>query len=98
MQKSQVHSWEVQSHLEVVWTHEEVSNTLSHDTHDPLIKVLGLALGGGVCHLGVNQSSQTVDLQQEMAVSGSSWLLSEWMLSAALRGPAIQRAAAGQGK
>lgn len=51
-------------YLEVVWAHEEVSNALSHDTHDPLIKVLRLALGCCVCHLGLYQASQAVDLQQ----------------------------------
>ena len=57
-------SVQFKAYLEVVWAHEEVRNALSHDTHDPLIKVLGLALGCCVCHLGLYQSSQAVDLQQ----------------------------------
>ena len=53
------------AHLEVVGAHEQVSDALSHDPHDPLIKVFGLALSCGVGHLGLNQSCQTVDLQQD---------------------------------
>lgn len=56
-------------YLEVVWAHEQVSNALAHDTHDPLIKVLGLALGRGVGHLGLYQPSQTVDLQHTQTAS-----------------------------
>ncbi len=50
-------------YLEVVWAHEQVSNALAHDAHDPFVKVLGLALGCGVGHLGLYQPCQTVDLQ-----------------------------------
>lgn len=59
-------------YLEVVWPHEEVSNTLPHDPHDPLIKVLGLASCSGIFHLGIYQTCQTVDLQQTLLVSCNS--------------------------
>lgn len=53
------------THLEVVWTHKQVGNALAHHTHDPLIKVLGLALSCGVGHFRLNEASQAVDLQDE---------------------------------
>ena len=56
-------------HLEVVGAHEQIGNALSHDPHDPLIKVFGLALSCGVGNLGLNQSCQTVDLQQGTLLS-----------------------------
>ena len=55
--------------LEVVRAHEEVCDAFSHNAHDPLVKVLGLALGSGVCYLGLHQSCQAVDLQAHAAVS-----------------------------
>ena len=55
------------AYLEVVRAHEQVGNALSHNAHDPLVKVLGLALGGCVCNLSLYQPSQTVDLQHRPA-------------------------------
>ena len=52
-------------HLEVVGAHEQVGDALSHDPHDPLIKVFRLALSCGVGYLSLNQSCQTIDLQQQ---------------------------------
>mmetsp|Transcript_14864 Transcript_14864/g.41788 ORF Transcript_14864/g.41788 Transcript_14864/m.41788 type:complete len:575 (-) Transcript_14864:45-1769(-) len=49
-------------HLEVVWPHEDVGNPLTHDTHDPLIKVLRLTLGRGAGYLGRHQPVQAVYL------------------------------------
>ena len=51
------------AYLEVVRPHEHVSNAIAHDTLNPLVKVLGLCLGDSICHLGICQTSQALDLQ-----------------------------------
>lgn len=55
-------------HLKVVWPHEQVGNALAHDTHDPLIKVLGLASCCSVLDLCLNKPFQAVDLQHSHLV------------------------------
>ena len=50
-------------HLEVVGAHEQVCDALALHSHDPLIKILGLGGGSGICHLGICYSSQAFDLR-----------------------------------
>ena len=52
------------AHLEVVWAHENVSNPRSHDADDPLVKVGRLALSQRVLDLGLNKTSQALDLKE----------------------------------
>jgi hypothetical protein len=48
--------------LEVVWSHEEVGNSDSHLTHDPLIEGLRLRGGDTSFQCGVNQTINALDL------------------------------------
>lgn len=50
-------------YLKVVWAHEDISDARAHHTANPLIKVLGPALGNRVRDLGLNQTSQALDLR-----------------------------------
>lgn len=60
------------AHLEVVWPHEHVCDARSHDTLNPLIKILGLGLGNSVCHLGICKPYETLDLRSISHLS--NWL------------------------
>ncbi|KAH0194592.1 Udp-Galactopyranose mutase in complex with Udp, partial [Aureobasidium melanogenum] len=48
--------------LVVVGTHEEVGNTLTHHSDDPLVKVLGLGVGDSGLHGGINHAVNALDL------------------------------------
>lgn len=58
-------------HLEVVWPHEEVCNAGTHDAQNPLIKVLGLGLGGRIRQLGLGHAAETPDLHSRAAWASS---------------------------
>jgi hypothetical protein len=62
------------AHFEVVWPHEQVGDAFAHHPQDPLIKVLGLCFCHLICHFGVDEARQTLDLQStaDKIVSGNA--------------------------
>ncbi len=65
-------------YLEVVGAHEEVCNARAHDAEDPLVKVLGLALGHRIGNLGLSYACQALDLHQ--GKGNISTLQATWQL------------------
>ena len=62
------------AHLEVVGAHEQVGYAGAHDAEDPLVKVLGLALGDSIGNLGLRHACQAFDLQEAHLSSQLLWL------------------------
>mmetsp|Transcript_10143 Transcript_10143/g.27656 ORF Transcript_10143/g.27656 Transcript_10143/m.27656 type:complete len:447 (+) Transcript_10143:428-1768(+) len=60
---STLHVWRGNGpHLVVVWPHEDVCDTISHHSQNPLVKVLGLLLSSSHANFRFNKSLQASDL------------------------------------